>query len=225
MWVAMRPNKASPFNTPALVSGVNSSYAEAHPSISSNGLQLYFHSDREDPGTNNFDLYVAERSDALSPFGIPINLTSINSLDGESSASINFDGTILFFVSSRPGGQGSNDIWMTGERPQEVSSRFSGMPLFVAREGNFLVLTYEDLINCADRYNVYSGVIDTFYSHQPNPCNVPFVSIGSRTLESRILADSGSKYYLITATKESEEGTSGFDSVGRERNPTLNRCP
>ena len=41
----------------------------------------------------------------------------INSGDWDSQASINCDGTILFFASNREGGQGGTDIWMSNRLP------------------------------------------------------------------------------------------------------------
>lgn len=224
IYVATRMNPIDPFGTPVPVPGVNTIYSDAHPSISADGLRLYFQSDRDHPNTNDFDIFVAERPDLASPFNAPIRLSDIvNTPGGESQPSISFDDAFLYFTANRIGGQGSNDLWVT-TCPGEVSGRFSEIPLRVRRDRDSLVLRYENLGNCTDQYNVYEGTIERFYSHVPSPCNVPFVLVGPKTLESVILPDFGSTYYLITATWGGEEGPSGFSSDGEEREPAFNVC-
>ncbi len=44
-------------------------------------------------------------------FGVPTNLTALNTTADEQASSISTDGLTLFFDSNRPGGSGSYDIW------------------------------------------------------------------------------------------------------------------
>jgi len=92
---------------------VNSSDEDGSPSMSADGLELYFYSDRPG-GYGSFDIYMARRATIDDPWGEPANLgPTVNSSDGEGGLSISADGLTLFFASDRPGGYGSWDIWVT----------------------------------------------------------------------------------------------------------------
>jgi hypothetical protein len=64
------------------VSELNSDATDQRPSISSSGLDIYFHSDR--PGSNSMDIWVSTRESVLEPWSPPTNLGSpINTAAGE----------------------------------------------------------------------------------------------------------------------------------------------
>ena len=92
---------------------VNSSFDDWAPSISVYGLSLYFNSNRPD-GYGNHDLWVTTRPTIYDPWDTPINLGSIvNSSDKEAFPSVSADGLSLFFESTRSGGYGGHDLWVT----------------------------------------------------------------------------------------------------------------
>ena len=92
---------------------VNSSSHDAHPSISADGLSLYFASTRPG-GYGREDLWVTTRATTDDQWGPPRNLGStVNSPDNEGEPCISADGLSLFFHSTRPGGYGQYDIWLT----------------------------------------------------------------------------------------------------------------
>jgi Tol biopolymer transport system component len=116
LWVASRTSTSDPWE-PAVSLGptVNSSGMDVSPSISDDGLSLYFSSER--PGSlGGFDLWVTERSTPDDPWGEPENLGSnVNSWYDDISPDISSDGLTLYFSdygSGRPGGQGRLDIWV-----------------------------------------------------------------------------------------------------------------
>src|SRR4051812_43928697 len=92
---------------------INSAAADVGPSISKDGLSLYFGSSRGG-GSGNFDLYVAQRTSPDAAWGVPANLgTVVNSADIDNVPSLSRDEHCLFFNSSRPGGFGMVDIWVS----------------------------------------------------------------------------------------------------------------
>ena len=91
---------------------VNSSRSDGIPSITANGLSLFFNSQR--PGSNGYDLWVTTRPGTEDNWGIPTNLgSSVNSSRSDACPSISADGLTLFFASTRSGGHGNYDLWIT----------------------------------------------------------------------------------------------------------------
>jgi Tol biopolymer transport system component len=86
------------------------------PGIFRNGLEMFFQSDR--PGTlGGNDLWTSVRDSVLDPWSPPVNMGAIvNSGAGEGGPALSSDGEVLFFNSSRPGGPGMTDIYMTTRR-------------------------------------------------------------------------------------------------------------
>ncbi|GAH14577.1 unnamed protein product, partial [marine sediment metagenome] len=92
---------------------VNSSDKEWDPSISADGLSLYFNSYRPG-GFGNADIWVTTRKTKADPWGTPVNLgPTVNSSANETSPDISADGLSLYFGSDRPGGYGDRDLWVT----------------------------------------------------------------------------------------------------------------
>ena len=119
LWMTTRPTTEDNWGTPVnLGAVVNSTADDRCPCISSDGLSLYFGSNR--PGSSELDLWVSTRPDKSSPWTTPVNLgPAVNSADDDSDPSLSPDGLTLFFASwGRPGGLGSHDLY--------VSTRTSG---------------------------------------------------------------------------------------------------
>jgi Tol biopolymer transport system component len=97
---------------------VNTSSAESMPSISADGLTLYFNSNRPG-GHGSWDTYVAARATKESPWGKAVNAgpkINTSSVDGEPW--ITQDGRELYFISYRPGGYGGSDIYVARRATQ-----------------------------------------------------------------------------------------------------------
>jgi hypothetical protein len=106
--------KFSDWSAPTnLGTAVNSSFVEITPTVSKDGLSLYFSSDR--PGTfGALDLYVSQRSSVEQPWGSPVNLGPVlNSAAVDQAPGLSRDGHYLFFATDRPGGLGGLDIWVS----------------------------------------------------------------------------------------------------------------
>ncbi len=97
---------------------VNTAYHDVFPCISSDGLELYFGSDRPG-GYGSSDIWVARRATTNDPWGEPVNLgPKVNTQANETPTCTSSDGLELYFSDwpephRRPGGYGGCDIWMT----------------------------------------------------------------------------------------------------------------
>jgi len=93
---------------------INSPFNEQAPSLSPDGLSLYFGSNRPRPGgSTDTDLWVSHRSCTDCPWQTPVNLGPVvNSSVGDNGPSLSLDGHLLFFTSARTG-VGLNDIYVS----------------------------------------------------------------------------------------------------------------
>ena len=92
---------------------INSPYTDQHPAISKDGLSLYFTSDRPG-GFGGMDLWVSQRAGVDIPWGPPMNLgPNINTGGNENAPNLSIDEHRLYFGSTRPGGFGSSDIYVS----------------------------------------------------------------------------------------------------------------
>jgi hypothetical protein len=114
LWITTRATISDPWDPPVnLGPMVSSSYTDDTPSISYDGLTLYFSSFRPG-GLDSMDLWIATRQTTDDQWGAPVNLgPTINSLSFDWSPSISADGLLLVFSSKRPDGVGKGDLWMT----------------------------------------------------------------------------------------------------------------
>ncbi len=96
-----------------LVPGVNSASNDGQPNVRRDGLEIFFFSTR--PGTLGMaDIYAATRERTSDPWSAPVNLGgNVNTAAAETRPSLSWDGTTLHFGSTRPGGEGSTDIYKT----------------------------------------------------------------------------------------------------------------
>ena len=113
LWVTTRATTEDDWGEPVnLGLTVNTSSADEGPSISADGLALYFTSDRPG-GFGTLDLYVSTRATKDDPWGAPSNLGSVVNRSGAGYPDISRDGLSLYFTSDRPGGYGNYDLWLT----------------------------------------------------------------------------------------------------------------
>jgi OmpA-OmpF porin, OOP family len=121
IWVTTRDSKGVNWGAPInLGPTINTSGRDWLPWITTDGLELYFSSERSG-GYGGNDIWVASRATANDEWGEPINLGSVvNSTAGEFYPCLSPDGLVLFFsdydhtmFGFRPGGYGLSDMWMT----------------------------------------------------------------------------------------------------------------
>lgn len=93
--------------------GVNSAAEDFAPHVSKNELSLYFASTRPG-GLGGEDLWVSKRAKSDDAWGQPVNLGSIiNTEANERSPGLSRDGRHLYFATTRTGGSGGFDIWVS----------------------------------------------------------------------------------------------------------------
>ena len=112
-----RQNKDGTFGAPMPISPViNSSYNEGAGSISGDGKTLVFASCDRPKAIGNCDLYISRRTG--NNWSTPVNLgINVNSTEWDSQPSLSADGRTLYFTSTRRGGQGQEDIYVTTLQP------------------------------------------------------------------------------------------------------------
>jgi len=114
LWVARRNTTDEDWDVPVNLGPiVNSQYDDDGPSISADGLSLYFSSNR--PGSyGETDLWVTTRTTVNGDWGKPVNLgRTVNSSLWEAKPNISPDGLTLLFGSNQLDGSVLCDLYMT----------------------------------------------------------------------------------------------------------------
>lgn len=126
LWMATRETTDGPWGEPVnLGTTINSAYSDNHPSISADGLALYFDSRRPgEPGrSGRNDIYVSRRTSVDDPWDKPEALP-MNTDEHEYSPDIAADGSTLYYDSYLAG----RDLWVM-KRDGAHGIWSEGMPL------------------------------------------------------------------------------------------------
>jgi Tol biopolymer transport system component len=95
---------------------------ENTPELSSDGLTMWFVSDRPG-GMGQDDIWVTTRADLGSPWATPSNVSELDTPALERGPSVFLSGLAMMFHSDRPGGKGKTDFWITTRN--RVTDRWS----------------------------------------------------------------------------------------------------
>jgi Tol biopolymer transport system component len=99
--------------TPVPAPGLTSSAQDARPNVRRDGLEIFFDSTRGG-GCGGADIWTSTRATAGDPWSAPTDLgCAVNSSATDVRASLSWDGTHLYFGSTRGGGEGSQDLYVT----------------------------------------------------------------------------------------------------------------
>ncbi len=115
IWVTRRATKNDPWESPVnLGAVVNTSASEAAPSLTADGLMLFFSEDKgqrlRPGGDGGLDMWLTRRASVSEPWETPVNLGPIvNTASLDAGPRISPDGFTLQFTSERPGGFGG--VW------------------------------------------------------------------------------------------------------------------
>jgi hypothetical protein len=101
------------FGPAQLAPFVNSASHDSRPHLRRDALELFFDSNR--PGTlGSADIFSSTRETAFDQWSNPAPLGQlVNSTAADTRASLSWDGTTLVFGSTRSGGEGSTDVFVT----------------------------------------------------------------------------------------------------------------
>lgn len=111
LWLATRATTADPFGAPVNLTEINSAANERAPSLSPDGLRLYFSAENRPGGAGSVDIWEASRAATTSPFGTPAPLAAVNTTAADRTPAISGSGLLLCLGSDRPGGSGGYDLW------------------------------------------------------------------------------------------------------------------
>ncbi len=121
LWVSSRDTNDADWSEPVnLGETVNSKAFDGAPCISPDGLELYFESRREGGLSSGSDIWVSRRVTIDDPWSEPVNLAApVNSWGADVVPCISTDGLQLYFGSSRDGGYGVFDIYVSSRQTKD----------------------------------------------------------------------------------------------------------
>ncbi|OLC11178.1 MAG: hypothetical protein AUH41_01330 [Gemmatimonadetes bacterium 13_1_40CM_66_11] len=115
---------------------VNSGFVDANASLSANGHALYFISTRPG-GFGNNDIWMSERQCLACPWEAPVNLGAVINTDAvEASPTVSEDGQLLFFYSTKAGGFGGADIYVSHRISSSAAGDVWGPPMNLGPDVN-----------------------------------------------------------------------------------------
>lgn len=100
------------FGTAQLAPGINTATDDSRPNVRKDGREIVFDSNRAG-GVGGIDIWTSTRDSTDNDWSTPINLGVLNSAANETRASLSWDGLQMLFGSTRAGGEGSADIYVT----------------------------------------------------------------------------------------------------------------
>ncbi|UOQ51535.1 OmpA family protein [Hymenobacter cellulosivorans] len=108
-----KQNKDGSLGNPVPISAaINTSYNEGAGTISGDGKTLVFASCDRPNAVGNCDLYISRRTG--NTWSKPQNLgRNVNSVEWDSQPTLSADGRTLYFTSTRRGGKGQEDLYVT----------------------------------------------------------------------------------------------------------------
>jgi hypothetical protein len=112
LYVSTRKTRTELFGTPTLLNKLNSMGFEASPSISADGLSLFFETEREVAT----QVYVAKRTGLSAEFDSVVPAEGVNGGGIDAQPFLAADNSELWFISTRPG-IGQSDIWSAKSAP------------------------------------------------------------------------------------------------------------
>lgn len=109
---ASRRNAEGLFAAPVLVNELSSTGRDTRTALRRDGLEIFLTTDRPG-GLGLLDVWVARRASTLEPWSAPFNPGApLNTTANDGAPALSADGATIYFYSTRPGGLGSNDLYV-----------------------------------------------------------------------------------------------------------------
>ncbi len=144
LYFSRRDSVDEPWGDPQLVPGLNSADSETAPELSTDGLTLYFSSNRAG-GKGKHDIYITHRDNRDAAWDPPDLVPELNSAVNEYSPVEDDSGLVIYFYSTRDGGDqdlfmatrpSRDDLWHTPPvLVEELNSADNDADPFVAGDG------------------------------------------------------------------------------------------
>jgi len=120
IWMASRASNTAPWGTPVVLPGANTASSEDDPSVTGDGLELYYVSPALG-GQGGGSIFRLTRTSIKSPWSTkPVLVSELDSTSQDHSPAISPDGLTILWSSTRPGGTGSSDFYIA-TRPDRNS--------------------------------------------------------------------------------------------------------
>jgi Tol biopolymer transport system component len=154
--MAKRASRGETFGPIVALAAQNTLANDNNPSVSPDGLTLFFHSDR----SGNNDLFFATRATKNVAFGAPTAITSLNTAGAESQISYRAGGDEAWFVSPKAGTwdiyvakrkAGDGFVFDTPVVVTELSSASDDWAPWISEDG----LTFTFISNRAGSFDLY----------------------------------------------------------------------
>ena len=192
---------------------LNSGQNEGAQSLSSDGNYMFFTACDRSNGLGSCDIFFSANSDGK--WSIPVNLESpVNSSSWESQPSINANGKMLFFSSTRPGGIGGKDLWYSVWKPNKKWSNPRNMGNIINTNGDemspFIHFDSKTLYFSSDGRPGMGG-LDIYFSRMKEdsswtePRNLGY-PINTFNDEMGLVIESGGQKAYFSSKREDHEG-------------------
>ena len=217
-----RQGKDGSMSDPVPISpAINSTYNEGAGTISGDGKTLVFASCDRPKAIGNCDLYISRRTgNNWSP---PLNLgINVNSPEWDSQPSLSADGRTLYFTSTRRGGQGQEDLYVsmlqadgTWSAAQNlgvpVNTAGKDMAPFIHASGTTLYYVTDGLVGMGglDVFRSEKGPVSNQWS-EPRNLGYPLNTFEN---EASMFVSSDNLHGYCSRTRASQEPPGGYKLI------------
>jgi hypothetical protein len=190
------------FDTPHILSELDSSFENDNPTLTADLLELYFTSNRDGVST---DVWVARRASAAATFDPPARVNEVSTPAFETSSAISADGLTLWWGSERAGGLGGLDIWSAGRASRSAGwSAPMALPAMSSAEKDVprppgqhqLVMPLASERDSPGLYRTWLSARADPSAPFGTPRTIPELSYAGRTTVDAFLTDDGLTLYF-----------------------------
>ena len=207
IWTASRASTTDSWGEAVGVAAVNSSASESEPSVSADGLQLYFARGSSIFSRDSYDIWVSNRSSISEPWGDPEKLDSVvNGPTEEADPSISADGLELYFDSNR---SGSFNIYVSR---REARTEPFGTPAVALSSTGYANISSDGLMLFSSKtpdlaVSTRASINDSFGS----PVLLDEINTGFNEFDGVLSADGGTLYF--TSDRPGVENRRDFSGI------------